>query len=422
MRAAVLASPSVRTVLGASLLTTVGTLPVFLLATQSVPLRHDLGFGERQFGVAVATFFAAASLVAVLGGGLADWLGARTSTLVAGALSAVGALGVALLVHGWATLVACMVLLGAANAACQLTANLAMARSIPAHRRGLGFGIKQSAIPAAIVLAGLAVPTMTERLGWRSTFWAVGAAAVVVILVGLRSASPERSSRPAPAAGRDAPPVPALLVVMVAIALASAAANSFGSFVASWGYEVGLTPSWAGGLMATGSALNILSRLSAGYLADRRHGRNLPVVAAQMFVGGAALLVLSVPGVPGYVVAGLVAFAIGWSWPGLLLFAVVRIGRDAPAAASGYVQAGAFVGGATGPLLFGMAVDALGYETSWRLAAASFFLAAGLVLLSRWMFLTDLVDRPPRVRLGYGGGRRRPRWTTAVPPEGAEPR
>src|SRR5699024_964048 len=69
VRAAVLASPSVRTVLGASLLTTVGTLPVFLLATQSVPLRHDLGFGERQFGVAVAAFFAAASLVAVLRGG-----------------------------------------------------------------------------------------------------------------------------------------------------------------------------------------------------------------------------------------------------------------------------------------------------------------------------------------------------------------
>lgn len=408
--------PAVWKVLGASLLTTLGTLPVFLLATQSVPLRRELGFGEQQFGVAVAAFFAAAALVAIFGGGVVDRAGPRVSTMIAGVLSSAGGLGVALLAHGWLTLVACMVVLGSANAACQLTANLAMARSIPAHRRGIGFGVKQSAIPVAIILAGLAVPTMTTQLGWRSTFWVVGGVGAVVAVTGLFARSPDRPLRPAGRAGLDAPPVKALLVVMAAIALASASANSLGSFVASWGYEVGLTPSQAGGLMAAGSALNVAARLLTGHLADRRHGRNLPVVAAQMFVGGLALLALSFPGVPTYVVASLVAFGIGWSWPGLLLFAVARVGRDAPAMASGYVQAGAFFGGAAGPLVFGAAVDALGYEASWRLAALSFFAAATLVMLSRRMFLTDLVARPPRVQLGYGGGRAQPRWTTVEQP------
>lgn len=407
-------SSAVWKVLGASLLTTLGSLPVFLLATQSVPLRRELGFGEQRFGIAVAAFFTAASLVAIFGGGLADRVGPRVSTMFAGALSTVGGVGVALLAQGWLTLVICMLVLGSANAAHQLTANLAMSRSIPAHRRGIGFGVKQSAVPVAIILAGLAVPTMTTQLGWRSTYWVLGGVGAVVLLGGLLAPGRSRSA-PAPIRrdGLDAPPIKALLVVTAAIALGSAAANSMGSFIASWGFEVGLTPSQAGGLMALGSALNVVGRLLVGHLADRRHGRNLPVVAAQMAIGGVALLVVSLPGVATYVAASLVAFAIGWSWPGLFLFAVTRLGREAPAKASGYVQSGAFFGGATGPLLFGVAVDAFGYETSWRLAAVAFFVAVALVLLSRRMFLTDLVARPPRVQLGYGGGRDRPRWTTA---------
>lgn len=409
----VVMSSAVWKVLGASLLTTVGSLPVFLLATQSVPLRRELGFGEQRFGMAVAAFFTAASLVAIFGGGVADRVGPRVSTMVAGVLSTLGGVGIAVLAHDWLTLVVCMVVLGCANAAHQLTANLAMSRSIPAHRRGIGFGVKQSAVPVAIVLAGLAVPTMTSHLGWRSTFWVLGGVGAIVLIAGLLAPGSTRSATaPSRRAGLDAPPVRALLVVTAAIALGSAAANSMGSFIASWGFEVGLTPSQAGGLMAAGSALNVVGRLLTGHLADRRHGRNLPVVAAQMAVGGLALLAVSVPGVGGYVVASLVAFAVGWSWPGLFLFAVVRIGRESPAKASGYVQAGAFFGGATGPLLFGMAVDAFGYETSWRLAAVVFFMASALVLLSRRMFLNDLAARPPRVPLGYGGGRERPRWTT----------
>ena len=44
-------------------------------------------------------------------------------------------------------------------------------------------------------------------------------------------------------------------------------------------------------------------------------------------------------------VSAIVAFAVGWAWPGMMLFAVVRVGREAPAAASGAVQVGAFAGG-----------------------------------------------------------------------------
>ncbi len=396
----------------ASGLTTLGTLPVFLLASQSVLVRDDLGFGPRAFGLAVGAFFAAAAISAVLGGMVADRVGPRVSTVTAGTLAAAGGLGIGLGVDRWWSLLALMVVLGVANAACQVTANLSMARSVPAHRRGLGFGVKQAAIPLAIVLAGLAVPTVTAAFGWRSTFVACGATGVLVAVAGLRRRVSTATAAPIGPGLRDAPPLRALLVAMTAIALASAAANALGAFFASWSFEVGLSPSQAGVLMAVGSALNIAARLLAGHLADRRHGRNLPVVAVQMLTGAVALVALSVPVVDVLVPAAVLAFAVGWSWPGLMLYAVVRLGRDSPATASGLVQAGAFLGGATGPLAFGYLVDLTGYATAWRIAAALFVVAALLVSVARRMFVADLVARPPREELGYGGGHRVPRHVT----------
>lgn len=409
--------PVLWTVAGASLMTTLGTLPVFLLGSQSVYVRRELGFGESAFGVAVGVFFASAALAAVVGGRLVDRLGRRRSTVLAGSLAAAGGAGVTWLTGSWAVLVVMMVVLGLANAACQVTANLTLARAVPAHRRGLGFGVKQAAIPLAIVLAGLAVPTVSAVLGWRWTFASTAACGLVVALAGLRL--PPGSSAPSSQAVQpDRAPAGALAIIMLAIALASAAANSLGAFVASWGFQVGLTPGEAGVLMAVGSGLNLVVRVVAGHLADRRHGRNLPVVALQMFIGAVSLVAMSFPSAYAVVPAGLVAFALGWSWPGLLLYAVVRLGRDAPGAASGVVQAGAFVGGATGPVAFGAVVAAVGYETAWRVTGLIFLLAALLVVLARRMFIADLVARPPATPLGYGGGREAPAYTTALGPHG----
>jgi MFS family permease len=90
----------------------------------------------------------------------------------------------------------------------------------------------------------------------------------------------------------------------------------------------------------------------------------------------------------------MLAFAIGWAWPGLLLFAVVRVGREAPGAASGVVQAGAFVGGATGPALFGLLVSTTNYQFAWRVGGGCMLLAGGLLGLARRAFLRDLQSRP----------------------------
>lgn len=414
--AAVRLSPAARVVGGASALTTLGTIPVFLLGAQAVFIRSDLDFDEPRFGIAVSAFFASAAAAALLGGGLLDRLGRRKSTILAGVLAAVGGFGMAWVTYSWGSLLVLMVVLGTANAACQVTSNLTLARAMPANRRGLGFGVKQAAIPLAILIAGLAV-SAAAAVGWRWTFTLTGLAGLGVVAIGLRLPAGAGASTDH-AAGRDRPPMSALLAVMAAVTVASAAANSLGSFVALWGFEVGLTPSEAGLLMATGSTLNIMVRVFSGHRADLREGRNLPVVALQMLVGAAALALLAVPSPWAVVPATLIAFGLGWSWPGLLLYAVVRVGRDSPGSASGVVQAGAFVGGAAGPAVFGLVVGSMGFTVAWLMTAVLFLTAAVLVLFARRLFIADLVARPPQAPLTYGGGRGRPARTTD-PHEGA---
>ena len=79
------------------------------------------------------------------------------------------------------------------NSVCQPAINLFVSEEIAADRQGLGFGIKQSGIPAAILVSGLALPVLAMPLGWRVTFalCALGPLAVWVALRG-RPASVRR--------------------------------------------------------------------------------------------------------------------------------------------------------------------------------------------------------------------------------------
>lgn len=406
-------SATVSVMVGASALTTLGALPPFLVGAQAVLMQRDLGFGPSVLGVVVSTFFAVAALGTIFGGGLLERWSRRQAQLLAGALVTVGGFGLALGVHHWEVLIAAMALLGLANAACQGTSNQAVATALPPHRRGLGFGIKQSAVPAAVMFGGLAVPTMTALFGWRSTFLVTGSLGLVVIALALVHRKDEGPGgarvHDSAAPGDHAPRFP-LLLCGLAITFASAAANFLGAYLASWAHEVGLTVGQAGLLMAAGSGSSILIRVISGHRADRRFGGNFSVVAAQMGAGALFLLLIGLLAVPwAVVVFGFLAFGLGWSWPGLFLYAAARLGRDAPTKASSVVQAGAFVGGAIGPVGFGLLVSAVSFQGAWFVAAGSFVVAGSLVLLARRGFRRDLVQRPPARPFGYGGGRDHPR-------------
>lgn len=407
-----------RTMLGASGLTVMGAIAPFLLGSQAVLMQRELGFGPARLGLAVSVFFGVAALGTILGLSAFTRLGRRVGLIVAGGLVGVGSLAVATLVDGWWALVLAMAVLGLANAACQGSANAAVATALPRHRRGLGFGIKQSAVPVAIMFGGLAVPTTTVLFGWRSTFLIIGVVGLLVGLLGAVRRAPEVAApaRDGEARTPDRAPRGPLLLCGLATVFSSAAANFLGAYLASWAYDVGLTVGQAGLLLAVGSGASVVVRILLGHRADLRYGGNLPVVAALTLAGAVCLVLIgAVPQAWAVALFGFLAFAVGWSWPGLLLYAVARLGRDTPTEASSVIQAGAFLGGATGPALLGLVVALAGFQVAWYVAAASFVLAAVLVLLARRGFRRDLESRPPVEPFGYGGGHARPRYTTRLP-------
>lgn len=379
----------------AAAMTTLGTLPVFLLSAQAVLIREDLRFTETQLGLAVSVFFGAAALASLSAGQLAERLGRRWSTVLAGGLAAVGTLGIAVAATSYPVLLGWLVVAGLANAALQMTSNVTLARSVPPDHRGLAFGVKQSAIPVATMIGGIAVPAVGVALGWELAYAAAAVAAAFVVLMGLRVQRGDAQPR-ASHAVRESAPTGALLTIAVVMTLASAAVNSLGAFLPVWAFRVGLDPGTAGWLLAAVSAGCIVARIGLGLAADRRDGRNLPVVASLMAVGAVGLVLLAGTSTTSLLLGAFLAFTVGWSWPGLMLFAVVRVGRDSPAHASGAVQAGAFLGGASGPLLFGLLVTATSYPTAWRAAATALLLAAALSLLARRQFIADIVRRPPQ--------------------------
>lgn len=374
-----------RTVAAGSLSTVLASLPVFLLGGLAVLVREDLGFGEVQLGLAASTFFTVAALTAVPAGRVAARAGAWVTTVLAAALSASVLAGMAL-APTYGVLLVALGVGGVANALAQIGTNGSLAEVVPAHQQGRAFGVKQAAVPAATLLAGFALPLVGLTLGWRPAFGGAALLAVGYVVLAPRPTSLRRPARRSTVRTGDAA-VGALAVVAVAAALAAAAVNGLAAFLVESAVSAGFAPSRAGLLLGCGSALGVLARISVGWVADRRDGGHLAIVAAMMATGAVGMSLLATSAVPAMVAGTALVFALGWSWPGLMTYAVVRLNPAAPAVATSYTQTGVFAGGATGPVVFGLLVQASSYRVAWSAAAAAMLAAALLMVVARRMLV-----------------------------------
>jgi predicted MFS family arabinose efflux permease len=107
------------------------------------------------------------------------------------------------------------------------------------------------------------------------------------------------------------------------------------------------------------------------------------VIAGLLAVGAAGLALLATPFPP--VVGVVLGFGFGWSWPGLMNFAVVRLHPQSPAAATSITQTGVYAGGCVGPLGLGALAAATSYAVMWTVAATAMVGAAVLMLLGSRM-------------------------------------
>tara|TARA_R110001583_G_scaffold168710_2_gene321583 strand:+ start:10458 stop:11000 length:543 start_codon:yes stop_codon:yes gene_type:complete len=145
-------------------------LPLFLVGALSVQLSADLGISVSALGATSAAFFATAALISPLAGKAVFRFGARLTMRFAILVVSATLLTIGLGVNSLGMLLLMLGCAGAGNALSQLSVNQYLAQRTSIHKQGTAYGIKQSAIPAAGMLAGLAVPFFGLTLGWRWTF------------------------------------------------------------------------------------------------------------------------------------------------------------------------------------------------------------------------------------------------------------
>mgnify|MGYP000309538213 CR=1 FL=1 len=346
-----------------------GVLPVFLTGALAVQIGRDLPFGASRLGVASGAFFAAAAIGSALMGRLAERTGPGRA-MRASAVCAALFLALLAVAPSYEVLLVLLFLAGLSNALAQVSANLLVARGIAPARQGWSLAMKQAGVPAGTLLGGLAVPVLGVTVGWRWAYVAaaIGAAATALV-VPVDAVAP--GGRAAVRRPEGDVPLGPLVLLAVGVGFASAANGSLATFLVSAGVDAGLSESGSGLVLMGGSAMGISMRLLAGSRADRRGGRHLPVVSALLAGGAIGYLFLAPGEVVTHLVGATIAFGSGWAWPGLFNLAVVRLNPSAPGAATGITQTGVYVGALAGPILFGLVVDAWGYELAWSLAGVS---------------------------------------------------
>jgi predicted MFS family arabinose efflux permease len=351
-------------------------LPGFLVGVLALQISADLDARVETVAAGVTVFFLAGALGAGWGGRLADHIGAlramRRCVFVTAASLAAAALAPSLV-----TLFGLLAVAGVANSVTQPAINLFVAEQIAPDRQGLGFGIKQSGIPAAILVSGLALPVLALPLGWRAT---LALCALIPLAVAL--ALPRRG--PAHVSRRTASrrPSRALLFTALGAALGTAGPSALGAYLVASAVDVGIDEGTAGLLAALGSGLSLATRVSLGARADRQRDYGLAVVVVLLAAGSAGFALMASDAAGVFVLGALVAFTLGWGWPGLFNLAVVDSNRESPGSASGVSQTGIYVGAAAGPAAFGALAAGAGYGTAWVAVAVTTLLSAGVLWLA----------------------------------------
>ena len=385
-----------------------GALPALLVGGLAVLVRADLGFDEFQLGLAISAFFVASILLSVPAGMVSERFGPHRSLLAGATITAVALVAIAVAANSWPELVAWLFVAGVGSTIGQIATNHLLATAVRPDRQGLAYGVKQSSIPLAGLLAGLALPIIGLTIGWRWAF-ALAAGAVIIVFWLAGRPRPFRRATDRPFREGDAP-IPALLVIAMAAGLGAAAGNALASFTVESAVAHGFDASAAGLLLTFGSLCGVSMRIFSGWVGDRLGRGSLKVVIVLQVVGAIGYLALALAGTSAFVTvfATMLAFGGGWGYQGLVLLAISRSNPTSPATAMAVVRLGPSTGAMLGPLVAGALITQAGYEVTWLttafLATLAFILMfTGRVLLLRHVRAAALMREPSQVESRAAG-------------------
>lgn len=359
-------------------------LPSFLTAALVLQIGADTGLTLVGLGALISIFFGSAALVSPAAGRIAERFGWAKGLRSASLLSALALGTIGWLANSVLGIALALAVAGIASSLVQTASNLAIARCVAPRRHGWILGVKHACVPAAMFLAGLAVPTIALTVGWHWTFRIAAIVAVLTAaLVPMReepSTIAPQQREPGSLAGSPRTPRRLLIILAVAVGLGIGATDALGSFFVGYATSIGVAEQVAGLLLAAGGLCGIITRLVAGRMIDRMAHADLTVVASMITAGAIGTIILNLGGDLGLVLGGLIVFTVGWGWSGLFTFAVVKDNPEAPAAAWGIAQTGKFIGAGVGPMLFGLCAERISFSAAYWVSTIALVAAAVLMI------------------------------------------
>ena len=355
----------------------VSTLAPFLVA--------DLGLSRAGVGGLVTATFAVAAIASLVAGQAVDVVGARR-----GLLTLAFAVMIALLSasvagsYGW--LVAAIAIAGVGQALANPATNVLLAAGVPASRRAVAVGVKQSGVQVAGFVAGLALPLLAGTVGWRSGLrWSAVLPAALLVAVWWLVPRDGRSASTAGSWWRWSRPSRWLARLMAYSLLLGTGLSAVSTYLPLYAVQALGMGEWAAGVaLAAFGASGLVARVLWARWADRLSEPTTALVwLSAVAVGCVALVWLAAPVWSGLVWIG--AVGVGGSAGAanaVSMLAVVRRG-GATGHRSGLVSLGFFSGFVVGPSAFGLAADHIGYGASWSMVGSVFGASALMAVGAR---------------------------------------
>lgn len=369
-------------VLLASVLTTVSSVyPAFLAGALGVELRDAFDMTERFFGFVIASFFLGSALGSTTLGRVGERLGARRMITLSLLTSATVTALIAGFVRVGPLLLVALFVAGLANSSGQTAANKLLSQSIDPARLGFAMAVKQSGMPGASLLGGLAVPFIALTVGWQWAYVFASLLALFSLRIVLRYA-PDDGPKPSTSTSAPSQLVSSRSTLILAAAssgFASAAAGTLGNWMTSSAVDAGWSTGAAGLLLSLGAVSGITVRMVLGWQADYSTRLPMRTAATSLAIGVAGVAMLAPRIQWTHAVAVVLAFGAGWGWPALFNYAIVRTNPLAASEATGITQTGVYVGVFTGPIVFGLMVENVSYAAGWLVIGCSMLVGAAIM-------------------------------------------
>lgn len=366
-----------------AMVSTLLNVPALVPGALAFDIQRDFALRPGEIGAAVAVFYLLSSVATQTVMPLATRLSPMTMARLGLLLGAGSSLAAASSGSKTGLFALCAVS-GLANGLATPSANMLIALTVPQRRRGLAFGLRVSAVPAAAALAAMGAYAVAHTtLTWRGILLALGIVCLGLLLASYAGRT-ERVRPPRPTAAEAAGDgLVALRVVALGGLLAATACSTLSPFLVEGLIAGGASPANAALLLGISAWLGVVARVTAGVVADRvpRPTQHLSGAAAMLVIAAVGMVGLGFgKGTSVLATATLLTFGIGWAWPGLIHHATIVLHPGHMARATTYLQMGTFAGALIGPLGFGLMVELSSYR--WAFTVTALVAAVGAVAVS----------------------------------------